>query len=507
MGTMSLVEEIRAGKPLEIPSSLLDWVSKKKKNYIGGRWVDSSEGKTFTTINPASEQVLCDVNIATKLDADTAVAVSREAFNRGDWSTRTLPERARVLREIAEKIDAHRATLAILESLDTGKPIRESFDGDVPRAAQNFQFFADFAESQSSDEFFRNAAHTHASFREAMGVVTLVTPWNLPLYLETWKLAPALLMGNSVCLKPSELTPLTACYLAELLETIDLPPGVFNLLNGLGENSTGQYLTSNMDVDAISFTGETSTGRAIMREAARGPTKVSFELGGKGASVIFEDASLDMAVTECLRAAFRNQGEICLASPRIFVHESKYDAFVSEFVERASRIKIGQPLDYQTEMGALIGAEHYQKVLNYISLATAPATVATGGKRPSHLSKGYFLLPTVILDVPHDNPISREEIFGPVVSIVPFKSEEEAIGLVNDTPYGLSASVWTEDENRAQRVSRQIRTGLVWINCWFVRDLRVPFGGQKRSGLGREGGRYSLDFFSEWKSVCTLNRD
>ncbi len=500
----ALENQIAAGKTVELPPTLKAWLVRRKRLFIGGEWTEGKGGKAFSTVNPATEETLAEISLAEREDVDRAVTVARAAFERGDWARKSLRERAALVRRIGDLVLEHRAPLAVLESLDTGKPIRESFEGDILRGAQNFHFFADYALHEES-LLFPNGTETHQAFREPMGVVALITPWNLPLYLETWKIAPALVMGNSVVLKPSELTPLTAAYFAELVEQAGLPPGVFNVVQGFGEGSTGEFLVSHPGIDAISFTGETSTGRAIMKAASAGPTRVSFELGGKGSSVVFEDAPLDQAVAECARAAFRNQGEICLASPRIFIAGSRYDEFTEKFLAKVKEIKVGDPLSYDTTMGALISQEHLNKVTGYIRGVEAPGRILTGGSRPASPGRGYFLQPTVLAGIGLDHPVSREEIFGPVVSLYPFSSEEEAIGAVNSTPYGLSASVWTRDLERANRTARAIRTGLVWVNCWFVRDLRVPFGGQKRSGLGREGGKHSLDFFSEWKSVCIKN--
>jgi len=496
-----LEEKIVSGNPVEVPGELQSWLRRWKRLFINGEWCDGESREVFRTENPATETELSEICLAKKSDVERTVLAARAAFEAGGWSQKPLKERARILSAVGDKILAHRAPLAILESLDTGKPIRETFDGDIPRAAQNFKFFAELAVSEDQP-FYPNETEWHFALREPLGTVALITPWNLPLYLESWKIAPALLMGNSVILKPSELTPLTATYFTELLGEMDLPPGVFNLLQGFGENSTGQQLVSHTGVDAISFTGETATGRAIMRDASAGPTRVSFELGGKGSSIIFADADLDRAVDECVRAAFRNQGQICLASPRIFVAREREAEFREKFVAKTRTIEVGDPLSYRTGMGALIGAEHYLKVTSYLKKLEGTAHVIEGGSRPAHLPKGHFLAPTILAGLAGDHPISREEIFGPVVSIYPFDDEKSVIHAVNDTPYGLSASVWTADLARARRVTQQLRIGLVWVNCWFVRELRVPFGGQKRSGVGREGGKHSLEFFSEWKSVC-----
>jgi aminomuconate-semialdehyde/2-hydroxymuconate-6-semialdehyde dehydrogenase len=495
----ALEKEIVSGRSVAVPQTLKAWLEKTKPLWLGGK--PAASGATFEDVNPATEETLSQVALAGEQEVNEAVEAARAAFDDGRWSRLALEKRASVLGKLAELIEAHKPALALLESLDTGKPIREAFEGDIPRAGQNFRFFCSFA-LEEKPQVFESNGNRHIAQREPMGVVGLVTPWNLPLYLESWKLAPALLMGNSVVLKPSELTPLTAAYLAELVAEAGIPEGVFNLVHGFGEQSAGEFLTKHSGVDAISFTGETGTGRAIMRAAAAGPTRVSFELGGKGASVVFEDADLDRAVAEALRGGFRNQGEICLATPRLFVQESRFSEFLEKFAEGAKQIRVGDPLSYETQMGALISREHWEKVSGYLSKVKAPARFVCGGRRPGHLPKGHYLEPTVVegLDLAH--PISREEVFGPVVSMYPFKDEAQAVRAVNDTPYGLSASLWTSDKKRAERVSRELRHGLVWVNCWFVRDLRVPFGGQKRSGLGREGGTHSLDFYSEWKSVC-----
>lgn len=479
------------------------WLKKAKPLFIDGKWVET--GKTFPTINPATEDKLADICYAEKKEVDLAVAAGRRVFQEGTWKNLSQTERASTLKKIGDALLEHKEVLAVLETLDTGKPIRESLEGDIPRAASNFHFFAEFGKELET-RLFENGNDTHKAFREPLGVVALVTPWNLPLYLETWKIAPALLMGNSVILKPSELTPLTAIYFAEIMEKIGLPKGVFQVLNGFGENAAGQFLTSHPDIDAISFTGETGTGRAIMKAASQGPTRVSFELGGKGSSVVFADADLENALSETLRAGFRNQGEVCLAGSRLYVEKAIYSTFVDRYVKAASAIRVGDPLDPETNMGALIGKEHYEKVSGYLKRVETPAQVLTGGKRPPSLERGFYIAPTVIAGLSPTHPVSCEEIFGPVVSVYPFETEDEVAALVNGTPYGLSSSIYTKDDAKADRMASKIRAGMIWINCWFARDLRVPFGGQKRSGIGREGGTHSLDFFSEWKSVCYRRR-
>ncbi|MCB0406131.1 MAG: aldehyde dehydrogenase [Bdellovibrionales bacterium] len=492
----NLRKDIQSGLDVVIPPFVRDWLAAPKHHVIDGKFVASAT--SFETIYPGDGSVLATVSRGGKEEIDAAVAAAKQSFERGDWRCRSLDERCTALERLGALILEHLPVLALLESLDTGKPLRESFEGDIPRVARNFKFFAEFARQEGS-ACYPQGNTLHYSQREPLGVVALVTPWNLPLYLESWKLAPALAMGNSIVLKPSEWTPLTAAYFAEfLLPKVGIPSGVVNVVHGFGDGEAGEFLVSHPHVSAISFTGETQTGRAIMRSAAVGPTRLSFELGGKGASVVFADADLDKAAEVCTRAAFRNQGQICLASPRVFVEATCFEAFTEKLAARARNIKLGNPLNYQTEMGPLIGSTHFEKVKSYLSLLKAPARVWAGGETRS---PGFYVEPTVVSGLPLDHAISCEEIFGPVVSVYPFKTENEVIEAVNATPYGLSASVWTRNGDRAHRVSNALRCGLVWVNAWFLRDLRVPFGGQKRSGLGREGGAFSLDFYSEWKSV------
>lgn len=478
--------------------NLRDWLSKTKSSFWDGKFQEARD--FFSTINPATEELLSQIGLASAEDVDRAVGSARAAFEGGGWRRQPRKLKARVLRQIGDALQKHSERLALLETLDTGKPIQESLEGDIPRAASNFHFFSELLMTPSYEKFLQEKVQ-HFAVREPLGVAALITPWNLPLYLETWKIAPCLAMGNSVILKPSELTPLTASYLFELLQELDLPPGVVNLLHGFGSGSTGAFLCRHPGIDAISFTGETTTGKAIAATAASNLTRLSFELGGKGASIIFGDAPKD-SVSVCLRAAFRNQGEICLASPRVYVERSKYDSFVEEFVSRAQQIRVGDPLDPETQMGALISKDHYEKVTGYLKKVEPPGRILCGGTRPENLEKGFFLKPTVVVDLDERHPMTVEEIFGPVVSLYPFDSEKDVIDKVNGTPYGLSASIWTADSARAKRVGSALQMGLVWVNSWFVRDLRVPFGGQKKSGVGREGGLHSFDFFSQWKSLA-----
>jgi aminomuconate-semialdehyde/2-hydroxymuconate-6-semialdehyde dehydrogenase len=470
-------------------------------HFIGGEYVPSSGGKRFESINPATGQVIARVALGTADDIDRAVKAAHEAFENGPWPRMSLKERCDILHKIANLILERRAVLAKAETLDTGKPISESIDGDIPRAALNFQFFANFVQSIGEEYYTSAENERHIAIREPLGVCGLITPWNLPLYLATWKIAPCLAMGNTCVLKPAEWTPYTAYLFADIVREAGLPPGVFNIVQGFGADGAGEALTRHPLVRSISFTGETGTGKAIMAAASATLKRVSFELGGKGANILFTDADLNEAIPTAIRAAFRNQGEICLAGSRLFVHEKIVDQVVEQIVDRARQIKVGDPLDTQTQMGALISKEHLEKVESYIAMGKKDGKLLCGGERLKEIPEGNFLTPAVFTGLPYDSRFCQEEIFGPALPIVPFKTDEDAVRMANSTPYGLSASIWSQDVDRCHRISRQLRSGLVWVNCWFARDLRTPFGGQKQSGVGREGGLHSLDFFSETKTV------
>lgn len=470
-------------------------------NFIGGQYERSKGGETFETINPATGSLLGNVALGTADDIDHAVKVAKEAVTRGPWPKMSVSERCAIVKKIGDLILERKEQIARAETLDTGKPIAETLNGDIPRAALNFHFFADFAPSVTEECFSPSPNERHIAIREPLGVCGLITPWNLPLYLATWKIAPCLAMGNACVLKPAEWTPYSAFLLAEIANEAGLPPGVLNIVNGFGPNAAGEALTTHPDVRSISFTGETSTGKAIMAVAAATLKKVSFELGGKGANIIFADANLEDAIPTSIRAAYRNQGQICLAGSRLFVERPIFRKVVDEIVDRVRKIKVGDPLDPTTEMGAMISREHMEKVQSYIEMGKKHGKLLTGGERLKELGEGYFLSPSVFEGLPSDSRFCQEEIFGPVLPIVPFDSEEDVVEMANSTPYGLSASLWSENVNRCHRIANQIQAGMVWVNCWFARDLRTPFGGQKSSGIGREGGKYSLDFFSEAKTV------
>lgn len=467
-------------------------------HYVNGKYIPSKNGETFENMNPATEEVLGYVAKGSKEDVDEAVRIARQALN-GDWGKMTTSERSKIIRKVGDLILERQDELAVLESLDTGKPLSLASHLDIPRAAYNFHFFADFMTTVSNESYQQDDTAIHYSVRRPVGVVGLINPWNLPLLLMTWKLAPALAAGNTVVMKPSEVTPMTATVLAEICSDAGVPEGVVNLIHGFGD--AGAAITSHPDVDAIAFTGETTTGTAIMQAASPTLKKLSFELGGKNPNVIFADADLDDAIATTMRSSFLNQGEVCLCGSRIYVERPIYDQFLGRFVEKTKGLKVGNPFEKGTDLGAVVSEEHYNKVLSYLEIAKEEGgTFLTGGKA-ANIDKGYFIEPTIITGLGDDSRCVREEIFGPVVTVTPFDTEEEVMEKMNDTNYGLGASVWTSDVKRAARVSSKIEAGMVWINTWFLRDLRTPFGGQKHSGLGREGGAHSFDFYTELTNV------
>lgn len=471
-------------------------------NWIGGRWEEPANGEYLENKNPATQQVIANIARATAPDVDKAVKAAKQAL--ASWSQTSTEERACLLESIADHIAARADELARLESQDQGKPVSLAAAVDIPRAEANFRFFAG-AIRHTSNDFHPMATAINYSWRRPLGVVGLITPWNLPLYLLTWKVAPALAMGNTIVAKPSEVTPMTASVLAEILTDAGVPPGVFNLVHGYGPEA-GQPLVEHPDVSAISFTGGTATGRAIAATAAPMFKKLSLELGGKNPTVVFADCDFESAVAGAARAGFANQGEICLCGSRILVQREIYHDFVEALVEKVDAIVVGDPAASSTTMGPLVSLAHREKVESYIELARElGGTVRCGGKRPelaAPFKQGAFLQPTVLTDLPHSCRVVQEEIFGPVVTVHPFDSEEDALRLANDVKYGLAASVWTQNLSRAHRFSESLEVGMVWVNTWLHRDLRVPFGGSKESGVGREGGRYSLEFFSEVSNVC-----
>ncbi|ADU51885.1 Aldehyde Dehydrogenase [Thermaerobacter marianensis DSM 12885] len=476
------------------------------QHYIDGRFV---EGKNhFDVLYPATNEAIGTAPEADQDTVDAAVEAAARAFRT--WGRAPAAERRRVLKRFADLIRENKEELARVETLDVGRPLRDNLHGYIDRVANNIEFFADFAVTHAGEAYPMDNGYVNYVLRQPVGVAALITPWNVPLMLETWKLGPALAFGNTVVLKPAEWTPIGAWKLAQLAHEAGLPPGVFNVVHGFGPDSAGEFLTRHPLVKLISFTGETTTGKAIMAAAAPTLKRLSFELGGKGPNIVFADADLDRAVEISVRAAFFNQGEFCLAGSRLLVQRAIYDTFLERFVEAAARLRPGDPMDPETTLGALIHPEHLQRVQGYLDLVRdGNGEIVLGGQRPdlpAPFDRGNFLQATVITGVGPEDRVCREEIFGPVVTVTPFDTEEEALEIANGVIYGLSAVVLTRDVGRAVRVAERLEAGTVWINDFFVRDLRVPFGGMKQSGIGREGGHHSLEFFTEAKTVCLSNR-
>lgn len=476
------------------------------KLFINGEYVDSSENRQFEVKNPATQETIARVHEATYSDVDRACRAAREAFENGPWRTMPLSERCSKIRRMAEIIIERKEELARLEALDVGKPYQVALEREIPRAAHNLKFFADFMEQQGGEVYPMDDDFINYTRYEPVGVAALITPWNLPFMLTTWKLGPCLATGNTAIIKPAEVTPLTVSLLGEIAKEAGIPDGVVNVVHGFGGSSAGEYMTTHPEVDLISFTGETSTGKAILKNGADSLKKVSFELGGKAANIIFEDADLEKAIPVSIQAAFMNSGQVCLAGSRILVQRTILDEFLARFKEAAANLVVGDPQDSKTNMGPLVSEEHYEKVSSYFEIAQIEnSTLIHGGKRPQlpeNLTNGYYLEPTIYLQEDPKARICQDEIFGPVVTIIPFDTEEEALAIANGTDYGLNGIIWTENLTRAHRISHSVRAGTIWVNCWFVRDLRAPFGGFKKSGVGREGGHHSLEFFTEAKNIC-----
>jgi 5-carboxymethyl-2-hydroxymuconic-semialdehyde dehydrogenase len=476
-----------------------DGLPAELKHYIGGELVDSVSGKTFDVLDPVSNTPYVTAAAGQAEDVDRAVAAARRAFTDGPWP-RMLPRaRARVLNEIADAVEAQDARLAELETFDTGLPITQSL-GQARRAAENFRFFADLVVAQADDTYQVPGRQVNYVHRKPVGVAGLITPWNTPFMLESWKLAPALASGCTVVLKPAEFTPLSASLWAGIFADAGLPEGVFNLVNGFGEEA-GDALVKHPDVPLISFTGETTTGQTIYRNCAAGLKGMSMELGGKSPAIVFADADLDAALDSTLFGVFSLNGERCTAGSRILIERPIYDEFCARYAERAKNIVVGDPHDSATEVGALVHPEHYAKVMSYVELGKSEGRLLAGGGRPAGLDNGNYVAPTVVADVAPDARIFQEEIFGPVVALTPFDTEAEALSLANDVKYGLAAYLWTSNLERAHTFAQSVEAGMVWLNSHNVRDLRTPFGGVKASGLGHEGGYRSLDFYTHQQAI------
>jgi aminomuconate-semialdehyde/2-hydroxymuconate-6-semialdehyde dehydrogenase len=473
------------------------------KNYINGQFVNPVFGKYLDNFNPAVGEVYGHIPNSSKEDVEEAYAAAAEAFPK--WSNTSLEERSKILSKIAYLILEKLDFLAEAESKDNGKPISLAKEVDIPRAASNFQFFAN-AITQFSSESHESIGLNAVNFtlRQPIGVVGCISPWNLPLYLFTWKIAPAIAAGNCVVAKPSEITPMTAYLLGDICNKAGLPKGVLNIVHGLG-TSTGQAIVAHPNIKAISFTGGTKTGAYIAGVAAPMFKKLSLELGGKNPNIIFADCDYEKMLTTTVRSSFANQGQICLCGSRILVEEKIYAQFKKDFIEKVARLKVGNPSDEKTTIGALVSKEHLEKVKSYIDLAAQEGgKVLFGGNKVEvkGSENGYYLQPTIIEVFDNKCRLNQEEIFGPVVTLMSFKTDEEALTLANEVKYGLSATLWTNNLNRTMQFSKQLQTGIVWVNTWMLRDLRTPFGGQKDSGVGREGGFEALRFFTEAKNIC-----
>ena len=473
------------------------------RHFIGGEFADSSSGETFQSISPIDNKPIATVARGGPDEVDRAVRAARDAFPA--WAGMDPAERRTILYRLAEGIEARLDELAGWEVRDMGKPISAARSKDIPRSAHNFRFFADAAEHAFTKAFSKpwDGVLTY-ELREPLGVVGAIAPWNFPLMLLTWKVAPALAYGCTVVAKPAEQSPVTATLLAEICRDAGVPDGVFNLVHGFGPAEAGEALVAHPDVDAITFTGESATGKAIMATAAPGLKKLSFELGGNCPNIVCADADLDKAVAGSLKGIFTNQGEVCLAGARLLVERPIYDEFVARMVDGAERYAVGNPLDPATGMGPLVSVEHMEKVLSYIDLAVEEgAKLMTGGYRiaDGEMALGNYVAPTIFADADNHMRSCQDEIFGPVEMVIPFDDLDEAIEVANATRYGLAGMVWTTNVNTAHKVAREVRAGTMWVNCFFVRDLRAPFGGYGDSGIGREGGEYSYEFFTESKAV------
>ncbi|MDH3712044.1 MAG: aldehyde dehydrogenase [Cyclobacteriaceae bacterium] len=475
----------------------------KIQNYINGRWVPPQAGNYLDNYNPAEGKVYSLIPDSDEKDIGAAVQSAQNAFPI--WSRMAVSERSNFMIKIADLIARDKEMLAQAESIDNGKPISLAREVDIPRAEANFRFFATAILHFSSEAHLTDDVAVNYTRRSPIGVAGCISPWNLPLYLFTWKIAPALAAGNCVVAKPSEITPMTAYLLSKIADEAGLPVGVLNIVHGLGAKA-GAAIVAHPEVPVITFTGGTVTGKKIASVAAPIFKKLSLELGGKNPNIIFDDCDFEIALETTVRSSFSNQGQICLCGSRIFIQEGIYEKFKKALVEKVEQLIIGDPMEETTQFGALVSQAHLNKVLSYIDLAKEEGgKILTGGKQvysEGRCSDGYFLQPTIIEGLENSCRTNQEEIFGPVITLMPFKDEDEVITLANQILYGLSATIWTENNKRAHKVAHALKAGVVWVNCWLLRDLRTPFGGMKASGVGREGGLEALRFFTEVQNVC-----
>jgi len=476
------------------------------QNYISGQYVNAISDDIINIYEPATAKVYGELYDSNIEDVNSAVESAERAFP--SWSSLKVNDRSNYLIAIAEKIHSRLDEFASFESRDTGKPISLARSLDIPRSISNFKFFAEHAKNFKFELDLNSDESRNRIMRLPIGVVCCISPWNLPLYLFTWKIAPALVTGNTVIAKPSEITPYTAYLLGDICSEVGLPPGVLNIIHGKGP-TTGNLLVNHKSIKAISFTGGTSTGRLIFKSASNSFKKLSLEMGGKNPAIIFDDCDYEKMLDTVVRSSFSNQGQICLCSSRILIENSIYEKFKIDFCLKVSNLIIGDPIESSTSFGAISSFEQFKKINDYIDLAVYEGgKILLGGSQEKingRCSNGWFIMPTIIEGLEPTSRLNQEEIFGPVVTLQPFEAESEAINIANDTDYGLSATIWTKDLEKARRVSRSIEAGVIWVNCWLLRDLRTPFGGMKNSGYGREGGDYAMMFFTEQKNTCFQN--
>ena len=481
---------------------------KKVQHFINGKFVDSKDHEFYDNYNPATNEIISQVALGKEYEINAAVKAAKDALN-GEWGAIKLNTRIELMYEIAAQIDKRFDDFLEAETLDTGKPYSIAKHIDIPRGAANFRVFADTMKAVA-DEAYRmdtpdNKIAMNYSQRKPKGVIGVISPWNLPLLLMTWKVGPAMACGNTVVVKPSEETPTTTALLGEVMNKVGIPAGAYNVVHGHGA-ITGNALTAHRDIDAITFTGSTVTGQKVMQACSLGIRDISLELGGKNPAIIFDDCDMDVAVAETTRSCFANSGQVCLGTERVYVQRKIFDEFVAKLKTSATNLKLGVQHDESSQMGPLISKQHQEKVLKYYELAKKEgANVVLGGGAPNmtgDIKNGYWVEPTIWTGLSEDSPIVKEEIFGPCCHIAPFDTEEEVIALANDTSYGLASTLFTQNLDKAHRVASKIDSGIVWVNSWFLRDLRTPFGGMKSSGIGREGGHHSLEFYTELKNIC-----
>ena len=481
---------------------------KKVQHYINGQFIDSISGEFFDNYNPATAEIISKVALGREPEVNAAIAAAKAALT-GEWGQMKLNDRIALMYEIGNEIDRRFNDFLEAECLDTGKPYSIARHIDIPRGAANFRVFADTMKAVADEAYRMDTPDGKTAFNYSMrkpkGVIGVISPWNLPLLLMTWKVGPAMACGNTVVVKPSQVTPTTTSLLGEVMSKVGVPAGAYNVVQGKG-SITGNLMTAHPDIDAITFTGETKTGEMIMQACSHGVRDISLELGGKNPAIIFADCDMEKAVMETTRSCFANSGQVCLGTERVYVQRPVFDEFLAKLKESASKLKVGVQHDESVDMGPVVSAAHRDKVLEYYAIAKKEgANIILGGGAPKMegtLANGFWVEPTIWTGLPETATVVKEEVFGPCCHVQPFDTEEEAIKMANDTRYGLAATVFTENLDKAHRVASQIDAGIVWVNSWFLRDLRTPFGGMKGSGIGREGGHHSLEFYTELKNIC-----